>query len=275
MGFYIMIKTQVHGPFDDKQIRLGIRSGKLKSNFLISNSKSGPWNTIEQVSKSFNDAGAALEAFHNADPSADQEVNLSSKPPLEPLHGESPPLPSETQPSSPPPLPTNAPSNSYWKRRDFDANTAGLPTTKSQPNPAHSKKYDLRRLKNTEAPQNGSSSGLTPTMIKILSAVSAGVLVLMLLAVVFLLGPFLLQQGEMNRAKEIVKETARHMVRYNQESNMRNPNQILLNNYENRLIDLSRELTEIRDNMSAAELERFKKWMLDEGVEYAYERGLN
>lgn len=51
MEFYIKKKTKIHGPFSDKQIRGGIKSGKLKSDSLISDSSSGPWSTIGEALK--------------------------------------------------------------------------------------------------------------------------------------------------------------------------------------------------------------------------------
>ena len=149
----------------------------------------------------------------------------------------------------------------------------GNKVSRPVPNPAHTKKYDLRGLKNTGAPQNGSSSGLTPAMIKILTAVSAGMLVLILLALVFLLGPFLLQQGEMKKGEEIWKEMVRQANRGRVELLKDRPREVLLRNYRNRVIELGQELTVIKDNMSESQKEKFKEWILDEGMEYAGEMG--
>lgn len=44
--YFIKRGEKVHGPYSTKQVKSGLESGKLKDADLISESKSGPWQTV-------------------------------------------------------------------------------------------------------------------------------------------------------------------------------------------------------------------------------------
>jgi hypothetical protein len=49
MQYFIKRNEKVNGPFDEPQIKSGVKSGKLKDSDLISNSKNGPWQTVQDA----------------------------------------------------------------------------------------------------------------------------------------------------------------------------------------------------------------------------------
>ena len=49
MQYFIKRNEKVRGPFDELQIKSGVKSGKLKDSHLISNSQNGPWIPLGQA----------------------------------------------------------------------------------------------------------------------------------------------------------------------------------------------------------------------------------
>ena len=51
--FFIKRGGKIHGPFSESQIRAGLKSKKLSSEDLISQNRSGPWETVQSKSPMF------------------------------------------------------------------------------------------------------------------------------------------------------------------------------------------------------------------------------
>ena len=276
MGFYIKTKTKIHGPFSDKQIRGGIKSGKLTSDSLISDSSSGPWSTIAEA---FNPNAQAktstIQKVKSGKQPASQSppgLSTSSTAKAELLpDSEAHFLTDAAPPIAATPAPPKAPTNSYWNQQK---SSAGLAANSPQSKSGNSNKYDLNRLKNTEVPPNDSLKNTKTLLIVLGSVASVGVLLIITLAF-FILLPFMGHQSEIKQARDKAKEMARHMARYNGERSKDEPNKILLSNYEGRVYTLSQEIGEIQDNWSEAEKERFMVWVRSEGVDYAQDFSLS
>ena len=66
--YFIKRGEKIHGPFSTKQVNSGLESGKLKDADLISESKSGPWQT---VTEQFQEPAPVVEVISEDLPAGD------------------------------------------------------------------------------------------------------------------------------------------------------------------------------------------------------------
>ncbi|MEE2826275.1 MAG: hypothetical protein VYE64_06575, partial [Planctomycetota bacterium] len=86
--------------------------------------------------------------------------------------------------------------------------------------------------------------------------------------ILLILLPFLGHQSEIKQCRDKVKEMARHYVRFQEELSKEDPEEFLLDNYQDRFVKLGNEVREIQDNWSEGEKERFLVWVQDSGEDY-------
>jgi len=263
MEFYIKKKTKIHGPYSDKQIRGGIKSGKLKSDSLISDSSSGPWSTIGEALKT----NPKYEAL--ARPKAKTGNSSAPKSPSLPTTEatllpdlEIPALTDDAPPIAGTPEPPKAAVNSYWGQQNAAGQTAGQTAGQAanspQSNPGNSHQARLQSAKTKK------------TLLIVFGSIACVGILLVTTVILLILLPFLGHQSEIKQCKDKVKEMARHYVRLQEELSKEDEDrrEFLLDNYQDRFVKLGDEVREIQDNWSEGEKERFLVWVQTSGEEY-------